>query len=167
MLAIRMQRNGRKGQAFFRVIVQESRLSPSSGRVVAYLGSYNPHTKDVSLDNEQVSKYLSNGAQPSDRVARLLRSQKIELPTWVKIVDTQSRSTKNPEKLRKNQPKEEAPTEEAPAEESAEDAAPAEAEAPKEEADKAEDTPEAEKAEEKPAEAEKTDEEPTKEEKEA
>lgn len=109
-----MQRKGRKGQAYFRVIVQESRLSPASGKVVAYLGGYDPHTKDVTIDTEKVSFYLDNGAQPSESVARLLRSQKITLPSWVSIEDSQKRSIKNPEKLRKNQPKEEA--EEAPAE---------------------------------------------------
>lgn len=104
MLAMRMQRNGRKGKAFFRLIVQESRLSPKSGRVVAYVGTYDPHSKAVELDNEKISQYLSNGTQPSDAVARLLRSQKVELPKWVKLEDTQSRSVRNPEKLRKNQP---------------------------------------------------------------
>ena len=44
MLAIRMQRTGRKGHAMFRVVVQESRLTPTSGRVVAMLGSYDPHS---------------------------------------------------------------------------------------------------------------------------
>ena len=110
MLAMRMQRNGRKGRAFFRVIVQESRLSPKSGRVVAYVGTYDPHAKVVELDNEKVSFYLTNGTQPSDAVARLLRSQKIDMPAWVSIEDTQSRTIRNPEKLRKNQPAEEEAT---------------------------------------------------------
>ncbi len=112
MLAIRMQRNGRKGQAYFKVIVQESRLSPTSGRVVAYVGSYDPHSKNVELNSEKIAFYLSNGAQPSESVAKLLRSQKIDMPAWVKIVDGQSRVVRNPDKLRKNQtPEPEAPVE--------------------------------------------------------
>jgi small subunit ribosomal protein S16 len=107
MLAIRLQRKGRKGHAQFRVIVQESRLSPKSGRVVANLGSYDPHTKVATLDTEKAEFYLSNGAQPSERVARLFKSEKVKLPDWVSIVDSQKRTIRNPEKLRKNQPAEE------------------------------------------------------------
>lgn len=121
MLAIRLQRLGRKGYPVYRVAVQEAQRHPSSGRVVAYVGSYNPHTKQVSIDKEKVETYLKNGAQPSPRVVRILEGEKIKLPDWVKKASgKQDRNTRNPEKLRKNQPKEEAPAEEvneAPAEE--------------------------------------------------
>jgi len=99
-----MQRTGRKGHAQFRVVVQDSRRTPSSGRVVAVLGSYNPHTKQTTLNKEKAELYLSNGAQPSDRVIRLLESEKVKLPKWVNVPTKQQRSTKNPDKLRKNQP---------------------------------------------------------------
>jgi len=108
MLAIRMQRTGRKGHAMFRVVVQESRLTPTSGKVVALLGSYDPHAKVATLNAEKASFYLGHGAQPSDRVARLLQSQGIELPKWVKAPEKKTGQLRNPEKLRKNQPKEEA-----------------------------------------------------------
>lgn len=112
MLTIRMQRTGRKGYATFRVVVQDSRFTPTSGRVVAQLGSYNPHTKEVSLDAEKAAKYLANGAQPTPRVVKLLQDAKVKLPGWVEKSDNKKKSTtKNPEKLRKNQPKEETPTE--------------------------------------------------------
>lgn len=108
MLAIRLQRLGRKKYPVYRVAVQEAQRHPSSGRVVAYVGNYNPHTKTVSFDKEKVEKYLSNGAQPSPRVVRLLEDQKIKLPDWVKRASgKQERETRNPEKLRKNQPAEE------------------------------------------------------------
>lgn len=108
MLTIRMQRTGRTGYANFRVVVQDSRFSPSSGRVVAKIGHYNPHTKEVVLDKEKASEYLKNGAQPSPRVTKLLKAEKISLPDWVNPVDTsKKRSVRKPEKLRKNQPKEE------------------------------------------------------------
>lgn len=112
MLAIRMQRTGRKKQAQFRVIVQDSHATPTSGKVVAYLGAYDPHTKKSTLDTEKAKFYLDHGAQPSDRVVKLLVQEKVELPSWVKVTDNQSRTTRNPEKLRKNQPKEETPAEE-------------------------------------------------------
>lgn len=118
MLVIRLQRTGRKGHAQFRVVVQDSRRTPSSGRVVALLGSYNPHTKETQLNKELAAKYLGNGAQPSDRVVRLLQAEKVELPKWVKAAGQKEGKLRNPEKLRKNQPKEEAPVEaEATAEE--------------------------------------------------
>lgn len=104
MLAIRMQRTGRKGQAMFRVVVQNSRQTPTSGRVVAQLGNVNPHTKEAKLDKEKVEFYLSHGAQPSDRAARLFKNEGIKLPDWVTISADGDRKTRNPEKLRKNQP---------------------------------------------------------------
>lgn len=146
MLVIRMQRTGRKGHAQFRVVVQDSRRTPTSGKIVAALGSFNPHTKETTLDKEKAAFYVEHGAQPSDRVARLLKSQGVKLPSWVKESATHERKLRNPEKLRKNQPA--APVEEAPAEEVAPAAEPAEevvAEAPTEEA-----TPEAEAPAEEP-----------------
>lgn len=124
MLAIRLQRTGRKGYPTYRLAVQESQLSPASGRVVAYVGSYNPHTKEANIEVETSQKYLDNGAQPTPRVVKLLESAGVKLPKWVSKPAEQKKSIKNPEKLRRNQPKEEpVAEEEAPAEEVAEVAA--------------------------------------------
>ncbi|MGB4967456.1 MAG: 30S ribosomal protein S16, partial [Candidatus Saccharimonadales bacterium] len=68
MLVIRLQRTGRKGHAQFRVVVQDSRRTPTSGKIVAQVGTYNPHTKEIVLDKERTQTYLNNGAQPSERV---------------------------------------------------------------------------------------------------
>lgn len=128
MLVIRMQRTGRKGHAQYRVVVQDSRVTPTSGRVVAGLGSYNPHTKAVVLDTEKANYYLSNGAQPSDRVALLFKKEGIKLPSWVTIAEQKQKSVKNSDKLRKNRPAEEAaPEAETPAEEPVAEEVPAEA----------------------------------------
>ncbi|MGH7241153.1 MAG: 30S ribosomal protein S16 [Candidatus Saccharimonadales bacterium] len=125
MLVIRMQRTGRKGHAQFRVVVQDSRRTPTSGKIVAALGHYNPHTKEAKLDTEKASFYLEHGAQPSERAARLLAAEGIKLPSWVKVSTSKEGKLRNPEKLRRNQPAEEAaPEAEAPVEEAAE--APAE-----------------------------------------
>lgn len=102
MLSIRMQRTGRKAHPMFRVVVQDSRRTPSSGDVVAYLGNYNPHNKDLVLDNDKLSYYLKNGAQPSSRVVSLIDEKKVKLPEWVKKSDKKSKAIKNPDKLRKN-----------------------------------------------------------------
>jgi small subunit ribosomal protein S16 len=137
MLSIRMQRTGRKGHAMFRVVVQESRLTPTSGKVVATLGSYDPHAKTVILDKDKAATFLKNGAQPSDRAALLLQKEGVKLPGWVKLSGKRDSKIRNPEKLRRNNPvetpkdetpaaeevtvaeaiSEEAPTDEAPAEE--------------------------------------------------
>lgn len=133
MLAIRLQRLGRAGYPTYRLAVQEAQRHPSSGRVVAYVGSYNPHTKEMSVQVETAQKYLDNGAQPTPRVVKLLKEAGVKLPKWVKEADvSKQKALRNPEKLRKNQPKEEPLTEEvtpeAPAEEPAETEAPTAAE---------------------------------------
>ena len=116
MLAIRLQRLGRKTYPVYRLAVQESNRHPSSGRVVAYVGSYNPHTKEATIQVETAQKYLDNGAQPTPRVVKLLKEAGVKLPKWVKEpVANKQKAIKNAEKLRKNQPKEEV-AEEAPAE---------------------------------------------------
>jgi small subunit ribosomal protein S16 len=108
MLAIRLQRVGRAGYPTYRLAVQESQRHPSSGRVVAYVGSYNPHTKDANVQVELAQKYLNNGAQPTPRVAKLLKEAGVNLPSWVKqAASDKQKALRNPEKLRKNQPKEE------------------------------------------------------------
>ena len=125
MLAIRLQRIGRKGYPVYRLAVQESQRHPSSGRVVAYIGSYNPHSKDANIDKDVAQKYLDNGAQPTPRVVKLLKAAGVKLPSWVKEADSsKKKSIRNAEKLRKNQPKEEPAAEPAEAPAAEEVAAP-------------------------------------------
>jgi small subunit ribosomal protein S16 len=129
MLAIRMQRTGRKGHAMFRVVVQDSRRTPTSGKIVATLGSYDPHQKVMILNKERAEFYLKNGAQPSDRSARLLKNEGIKLPNWVTLPADKERSVKNADKRRSTRPPEpveektEAAVAAAPAEAVAEDTA--------------------------------------------
>ena len=128
MLAIRMQRNGRAHLPVYRIVVQESQRHPLSGRVVAEVGSYNPATKALVMDEEAIEKYLKNGAHPSSRVAFILKKNGVKLPKWYKEAPKKSAKAKHADKLRRNQPKEEAPTEEAPAEAPAEETPAAEEE---------------------------------------
>ena len=107
MLVIRLQRTGRKGHAMFRIVVQDSRRSPSSGKVIAYIGNYDPHLKTTKVDKDKVKHFLSHGAQPSDRVVAILKSESIELPTWVTTVTSKKRAVRNPEKRRSTAPKDE------------------------------------------------------------
>lgn len=112
MLAIRLQRTGRSGHPEYRMIVQDSHRSPTSGKVVASLGNYNPHTKSVNINKEKAEFYVSNGAQPSPRVAKLLKEEGVKLPKWVEFAEKKTSPIKNLEKLRKNRPFEEVAPEE-------------------------------------------------------
>jgi small subunit ribosomal protein S16 len=107
MLAIRLKRQGRKGYPVYRVIVQEAQRSPSSGRVVDFVGSYNPHNKEYKLDKEKIELYLKNGARPTPRVIKLIQQDKITLPAWVELPKlADKKAIRFPDKLRKNQPAE-------------------------------------------------------------
>jgi small subunit ribosomal protein S16 len=120
MLAIRMQRLGRKGHPTYRVVVQDVRQTPTSGKYVAMLGSYDPHSKTTTLVKEKAQFYIDHGAQPSDRVVRLFAAEGITLPSWVKQPSQHERTIRNADKLRKNRPAEE-PKAETPAEETPEE----------------------------------------------
>lgn len=152
MLAIRLKRIGRSNHAQYRVIVQDSHRHPKRGAVVEYIGTYDPHNKTTAVDKDRAKHYLSNGAQPSTSVARLLKAEGVKLPKWVNIDKNPKRPTRNPEKLRKNRPAdaeapapkakeapvEEAEAKEAPAQKSKEEPA---AEEPKAETASTEDQP--------------------------
>lgn len=107
MLAIRLQRIGRSGHPEYRMIVQDSRRTPSSGKIVTSLGNYNPHTKALSIDKDKAAFYVKNGAQPSQRVAKLLSDEGLSLPNWVEFARKKESPIKNQDKLRKNRPVEE------------------------------------------------------------
>ena len=104
MVSIRLQRRGRRGQAQFRLVVQDSRRSPVSGRVIANLGFYNPHSKEHGIDFDKVAFYLKHGAQPSKRVVKFLIEQKVDLPTWVQKPIQKETKVRYPGKLRRNRP---------------------------------------------------------------
>lgn len=89
--------------AQFRIVVQETRRASTSGRVIANLGFYNPHTKEHAVDLEKVTYYLQNGAQPSSRVVKFLIEEKVDLPKWVKEPAQRQGKIKNVAKLRRHQ----------------------------------------------------------------
>lgn len=71
MLKIRLARGGRKKHPFYRVVVTNSR-NRRDGQPVAFLGYYNPMSKDLKLDKAQALDWVSKGAQTSEKVAWLL-----------------------------------------------------------------------------------------------
>ncbi len=75
-LKMRMARGGRKQSPFYRIVVADAR-APRDGKFIEKVGTYNPLlNKDdanrVTLNTELVQKWLAEGAQPSERVARFL-----------------------------------------------------------------------------------------------
>jgi len=86
------------------MIVQDARKSPTSGKIVTSLGSYDPHTKSLVIDKEKAGLFLSNGAQPSSRVVSLLAKDGVKIPDWAQKLAKKERSIKNTDKLRKNRP---------------------------------------------------------------
>jgi small subunit ribosomal protein S16 len=74
MLRIRLRRTGARHQPSYRIVVADSRAA-RDGAFVDYLGHYNPRTDPptVVLDGEKARKWISQGAQPSDAVQRMLR----------------------------------------------------------------------------------------------
>ncbi|HLR33963.1 MAG TPA: 30S ribosomal protein S16 [Tissierellales bacterium] len=71
---IRLRRMGAKKNPFYRIIVADSR-APRNGRFIDEIGYYNPLTepKTVKIDDEKATKWLNDGAKPTDTVNRLFR----------------------------------------------------------------------------------------------
>src|SRR5580700_1033273 len=76
MVKLRLMRMGKTKQPTYRVVAADSR-SPRDGRFIEIVGSYAPRQEQdkVVLKPERVSRWLKEGAQPTDRVRRLLVSQ--------------------------------------------------------------------------------------------
>ena len=78
LLKIRLRRTGAKKQPSYRVVVAES-TAPRDGTFIENLGHYNPLTTPTTFEvkEERVREWLQRGAQPTDRVARLLTARGI------------------------------------------------------------------------------------------
>lgn len=73
---IRLQRGGRKGQAFYRIVIADSR-APRDGRFTEKIGTYNPNTNPatVDLDFERALYWVETGAQPTDTTRNILKGE--------------------------------------------------------------------------------------------
>lgn len=82
---IRLQRGGRKGYAFYRIVIADSR-APRDGRFVERIGTYNPNTNPatVDLNFERALYWVETGAQPTDTVRNLLKSKGVYLMKHLK-----------------------------------------------------------------------------------
>lgn len=73
---IRLQRHGRKGYAFYHIVVADSR-APRDGKFIERLGSYNPNTNPATIDLnfERALYWIQTGAQPTDTTRNLLSTE--------------------------------------------------------------------------------------------
>ncbi len=71
MLRIRLRRAGRKNRPTYRIVVAEH-SAPLSGKFVAMLGHFDPRTKAVGIETDELMKWLGVGAKPSNRVSKIL-----------------------------------------------------------------------------------------------
>ena len=70
---IRLARHGAKKRPYYRIVVADAR-APRDGKFIEEVGRYNPCVEPsmIKFDLEKVDKWIANGAQPTDTVARLL-----------------------------------------------------------------------------------------------
>ncbi|MEM1101244.1 MAG: 30S ribosomal protein S16 [Pseudomonadota bacterium] len=134
-MKIRLARGGTKKRPFYRIVAADSRM-PRDGRFIEKLGTYNPllpkDSEDrVKMNMERVEYWLGKGAQPTDRIARMLEAagarDKTERNNPQKAKPGKKAQERAEEKAAKAAaaaeaaaaPAEEAPAEEAPAAEAA------------------------------------------------
>ncbi len=72
MLMIRFQRIGRTNDPAFRIVILEKERAAKAGNIVEQLGTYNPRSKALTLDEVRVKEWISKGAQPTDSIHNLL-----------------------------------------------------------------------------------------------
>ena len=81
-IKIRLARGGSKKRPFYRIVASDSRM-PRDGRYIERLGTYNPllpkdSEERVKMNMERVQHWLDHGAQPTDRIARMLEAAGVQ-----------------------------------------------------------------------------------------
>ena len=139
-LKIRLARGGAKKRPFYRIVVAEA-AAPRDGRYVERVGTYNPmvpkdHEQRLTLNGERINFWMSKGAQPTERVHKMLASAGLMAAPVLR--DQPKKSAPGKKRAEREAaaaeaaaaaeeaPAEEAAVEEAPAEEAAAEEAPAE-----------------------------------------
>ena len=79
MVKMRLRRMGQKKAPFYRIVVSDSR-SPRDGRFIEEIGTYDPNTdpSQFKVNEELAKKWLANGAQPTEVVAKIFKAAGIE-----------------------------------------------------------------------------------------
>jgi len=129
-MKIRLARGGSKKRPHYAIVAADSRM-PRDGRFIEKLGTYNPLlAKDsedrVKMDMERIQAWLDKGAQPTDRVARMLeaagarpKTERANLKKGTPGKKAQDRAEERAAKAAALEEAKNAPVEEAPAEEAA------------------------------------------------
>mgnify|MGYP001556816781 CR=1 FL=1 len=123
-LKIRLARGGAKKRPFYRIVVADKRYA-RDGRYLEKLGTYDPRLtandeKRVILNKERITYWMSQGAKPSDRVARFLaQAGMIEMPKWNESPSKSAPSAKTRERIKEKEEKAKAAVEAAAAEKAA------------------------------------------------
>jgi len=92
VLKIRLRRTGARKRPSYRVVVAEA-TAPRDGRYIEIIGTYDPLTDPatIKLDGDRAKHWLSVGAQPTDRVVKLLaREGLVEAPVYAKPAGTET-----------------------------------------------------------------------------
>ena len=77
---IRLQRHGRKGYAYYHIVISDSK-APRDGKFIERIGSYNPNTNPAAIDLkfERALYWLQTGAQPTDTTRTILSNEGVLL----------------------------------------------------------------------------------------
>ena len=75
MVKIRLQRQGKKKAPFYHIVVADSKSS-RDGKIIEQIGTYDPmkNPAEYHVDEEAAKKWLANGAQPTETVARIFKT---------------------------------------------------------------------------------------------
>src|SRR5688500_15491098 len=109
-LKLRMARGGRRNLPFYRIVVTDSR-SPRDGKFIEKIGTYNPmlandNPQRVTLNTDRIKYWLSQGAQPSDRVAIFLaKAGLIDMPKWNETPKKSAPKAKAQERVKEKEEK--------------------------------------------------------------
>jgi small subunit ribosomal protein S16 len=75
MVKIRLNRMGRKNVPFYRIVVIDSRKA-RDGEYIEYVGWYDPRHKKLEVERDRIDYWISKGAQPTVRVAKIIAKAK-------------------------------------------------------------------------------------------
>lgn len=119
MLMIRFQRIGRTNDPAFRIVVLEKERAAKAGNIVELLGTYNPRSKALTLNEERVKHWIANGAQPTGSIHNLLINKGVITGKKINVLPKKTSQKKEEAVAPVTETKEETPVNEATSAETA------------------------------------------------
>jgi small subunit ribosomal protein S16 len=77
MVKIRLTRRGKKKQPFYKIVITDAK-NPRDGKFIEEVGWYDPRSKGLSLNLDKIKLWLSRGAQPTERVGKLIKLKEVQ-----------------------------------------------------------------------------------------